>query len=583
MDGYVIIGTQVDTKEFDAQIDYIESQLLEIEHKLKQADMGFEVGDTVKLEAQYEKLVNQLIAMKKKKEDLNRTDFSGVQRSIDNVGNSVSKVIKRVGRWALAVFGVRSAYMFVRQSASTLAQYNEKIASDLEYIRFTLASTLQPIIEYLINLVYKLLGYVNYIAKAWFNINLFANASEDAFNKANVSANKLKRTMAGFDEMNILSDNSTGGVGLPTIDLSNSLNNQNVPKWLQWIADHKDLIANVTRDLLILFGAVTISKVLNNIARLFGTSGGTGLLGLSQLLAIIGTTYVTIIAVKGVLDAISQIRELNGVLQENIEQSEKIRQKNQDVSDTFWELQENGKLTKEQIWSYTQSLEDSIAMGTNLIDSLEEQKTWLGAITGANEKLIEQQDVEIQRLKQTITEYDRLYQQGLLNVDQQEQYKAALEKTIDALVQQGEDVSSLQRQYLNLTGKTYEIKIKADTDTASSKVDSLWEKIKKIVSGTFTFKTDFTFTGGSSGGRFAKGGIINMPGPGVPIGYNAIGGERGIEGIVPLTDSQQMSLLGEAIGKNVTINANIVNTMNGRVIGRELQTINNNSDFAFNK
>ena len=74
-----------------------------------------------------------------------------------------------------------------------------------------------------------------------------------------------------------------------------------------------------------------------------------------------------------------------------------------------------------------------------------------------------------------------------------------------------------------------------------------------------------------------------MPGPGVPIGYNAIGGERAIEGVVPLTDSQQMSLLGEAIGKNVTINANIVNTMNGRVIGRELQTINANSDFASNK
>ena len=60
MDGYVRIGTQVDTKDFDAEIKYIESQLDEIEHKLKQADMGFEVGDTQKLEAQYSKLIKHL-------------------------------------------------------------------------------------------------------------------------------------------------------------------------------------------------------------------------------------------------------------------------------------------------------------------------------------------------------------------------------------------------------------------------------------------------------------------------------------------------------------------------------------------
>ena len=59
MDGYVVIGTNLDTKSFDRQINYIEKQLEEIEYKLKQADMGFEVGDTDKLEANYEKLSQQ--------------------------------------------------------------------------------------------------------------------------------------------------------------------------------------------------------------------------------------------------------------------------------------------------------------------------------------------------------------------------------------------------------------------------------------------------------------------------------------------------------------------------------------------
>ena len=38
MDGYVEIGTKLDTKDFDAEIKYVESQLEEIEHKLKQAN-----------------------------------------------------------------------------------------------------------------------------------------------------------------------------------------------------------------------------------------------------------------------------------------------------------------------------------------------------------------------------------------------------------------------------------------------------------------------------------------------------------------------------------------------------------------
>jgi hypothetical protein len=60
MDGYVQIGTKLDTKDFDAEIKYVSGKLEEIEEKLKQADMGFEVGDTQKLEAQYSRLTKQL-------------------------------------------------------------------------------------------------------------------------------------------------------------------------------------------------------------------------------------------------------------------------------------------------------------------------------------------------------------------------------------------------------------------------------------------------------------------------------------------------------------------------------------------
>ena len=81
--------------------------------------------------------------------------------------------------------------------------------------------------------------------------------------------------------------------------------------------------------------------------------------------------------------------------------------------------------------------------------------------------------------------------------------------------------------------------------------------------------------------RLATGAIINMPNRGVNIG-GAIAGESGREGILPLTDTRAMQMLGEEIGKWITINANITNTMNGRVISRELQKIQNDESFAYN-
>ena len=82
--------------------------------------------------------------------------------------------------------------------------------------------------------------------------------------------------------------------------------------------------------------------------------------------------------------------------------------------------------------------------------------------------------------------------------------------------------------------------------------------------------------------RLAVGGIVNLPSRGVPIG-GAITGESGAEGVIPLTDTQAMETIGATIGKYITINANITNSMNGRIISRELKKINASNDFAYNR
>ncbi len=83
--------------------------------------------------------------------------------------------------------------------------------------------------------------------------------------------------------------------------------------------------------------------------------------------------------------------------------------------------------------------------------------------------------------------------------------------------------------------------------------------------------------------RLASGGIINRPGRGVPLAVGgAIGGERGREAVLPLTDSQQMSYLGREIAKNIIINLTNVTELDGRQIAITTAKVMNDMQFQSN-
>lgn len=262
MDGWITIGTELETKSFEKQIANLERQLndyvSDLEQMSKEEDFNEQSQEVLELKENIEKLTNKLGTLKEKQAELNKSGMSNIKQNVNDISNGTENILKKVARWGLAIFGVRSAYMFIRQSMSTLSQYNEKIGADIQYIRFALASSLQPLIEGIIQLVYKLLTYIGYIAKAWFGVNLFANASVKAFQKVNKgvkdtnkSAKQLQKTLAGFDEMNILQKTGEtaqggggGGVALPTNDLSD-LSNIEIPSWVEWIAQNGELIKNI--------------------------------------------------------------------------------------------------------------------------------------------------------------------------------------------------------------------------------------------------------------------------------------------------------------------------------------------------
>ena len=559
MDGYVQIGTKLDTKDFDAEIKYVSGKLDEIEEKLKQADMGFEVGDTQKLEAQYSRLTKQLDRLQKKQIDLNKTDLSGIEKNIDKVGDSVSRTISKVSKWALAVFGVRSAYMFVRQSASTLAQYNDQIADDLEYMQYSLAVMLQPVIERLINLAYKLLTYVNYIAKAWFGVDLFANASADAMNKSARSAEKMKKSLAGFDEMNVLNDNgSTGAMGTvtPSFDLKNP-EDIKIPSWLEWIAKNKEIVLGALAG--IATGLTSIELILKG-----GTFAKFGKILGAVSLAITGVS----LAIDGLLDYIELV------------------DKGAEDSGKGWTA--FGKIITGVGLTIIALGVAFLGLPAVIVGAI---VTALGIIAMFWDDIKEGVSKGMAWIE---TKIKWLFGETIGDI-----IFAPFADAIEMIMNVFEGLFKGVKGILDGIIKIFKGDFAGGLKSIGKGIANFFIGIiNSLISTLNLFLSPFRGIIVAIGKAIGKnismkdtklpkvpylktGGIVNMPSRGVPVG-NARAGESGAEGVIPLTDSQAMETLGATIGKYITINANITNTMNGRVISRELQKINTNNDFATN-
>ena len=238
LQNYAEINKQ--NERLGATLDKAYEKQTKLDNKVEQTSLAYkQIQDNVQ---EYKTKVES-VKLQKQQEQVN-----SIKNNFEGVSKSVGKAIGRVARLALGVISVASAYRFISQASSTLGQYDEQYATNLEYIRYLIAQTIAPALKYVVNLASTLLSYLNYIAQAWFGITLFSKNSSKNFMKARESTSKIKKDLqtTPFDEMNVLSDTSssgTSGAVAPSIDPS--LFKGEVPDWLQWIVDHKDEVLAV--------------------------------------------------------------------------------------------------------------------------------------------------------------------------------------------------------------------------------------------------------------------------------------------------------------------------------------------------
>ena len=571
MENSVIIPVDLDTKRFDRQINEVEGRLEEIDNMLEhKKEYELTTTDIEKLEKEAEKLNNKLVDLNKQKEKWNKEDFKGIDLS--NIGNATENIIKKVAKWGLALFSIRSAYSFIRSSISTLSQSNDKIASDIEYIRWALATTLQPVIEFIIKLVYTLLSLINSIAQSIFGVNLFANASADAFAKtknnlkgSNKEAKELQKTLSGFDEMNIIQDTGGattggggGGVTLPSVDLSSSIDTS-------FLDGAKEQLISWWDD-IIKFWEEDIYDFFSSIGGDFGDFfEGLGLIlkGWWEFIQGIGEMLI------GLLDM------LWGV-----------------ITGDFDKVKEGFGILIDGLWNTTKGFFEFV-LGTFL--------TTIGAIKGV--VLTIAKFVWNNIVSPVIDTIKYMFEKVVdAGAGAWNSIKRIFGKVAEFFGSVFGTAWTTVKNIFSTGGKIFMGIVDGIAHAFGSIVNVIIGGLNKVIA--FPFKKingvlnwikdiDLPIIGKPFYGfwgydpipipqiptiRLAKGGIVNMPTSGVPIA-----GEKGQEGIIPLTDSQQMELIGQAIGKYISLNATIPVYVGSRQIAREIRTINAESDFAFNR
>lgn len=158
-----------------------------------------------------------------------------ITSSLRGMGGSLKAGLGQIFKIAGALFGLQTIYSTLRSAASTwLSSQNsqaKQLSANIDYMKYALGSTLAPVIQYIVNLMYQALKGVQSLIYALTGVNIFANASAKAYsNMANSAKSAGKATKAlnpgDIDEVhNIQDDNSesggNGGAGsvMPNIDL----------------------------------------------------------------------------------------------------------------------------------------------------------------------------------------------------------------------------------------------------------------------------------------------------------------------------------------------------------------------------
>ncbi len=208
-----------------------------------------------------------------------------INAKVTQITKGLKQGLGHVLRYAGALLSLQTIYSALSNSAnawlSSQNQAAQQLNANIEYMKYAMGSALAPIIEFITNLVYKLMKAIQSLVYALSGVNIFANASAKAYSNMASSAQKAskatKQLSGVHSEINNVTSNdnsssgSGGGTVAPNFDLSQIDGNMTswIGKWKTkleeffepmkkaWEKYGKPLAESITNFLNIIWGLIT--------------------------------------------------------------------------------------------------------------------------------------------------------------------------------------------------------------------------------------------------------------------------------------------------------------------------------------
>ena len=174
---------------------------------------------------------------------LDETGFEKGSKRLMNAIKSLSNSVKSIGvstqkslagavssakRLVPLLVGVGSAYGVLSKAVNAFMSENQQLSSQMSSIWTALGNVLGPIITQFVTWITTAVSYLIELLRL---LGLTTKTASEASKSAKGAGGALQKTVAGFDELNKLSEGGGGGGGAGLKDP------ENLPKWLAMLAE----------------------------------------------------------------------------------------------------------------------------------------------------------------------------------------------------------------------------------------------------------------------------------------------------------------------------------------------------------
>jgi len=469
-------------KKMSAESELLLNKINDIKATLSMAKTDsnlFSKTEVLEMTAELEKLENQYTKINQKS-----NMFSS---SFNKIKDGMNKSLKSAKRFTLSLFGIQSVYRMLSRASSAYLAQDQETSQKIQSAWIGLGSIFAPLLQTVANFAIKAVSYINVFIKALTGTDFLANAMAKSMNKANKSAGKLSKTLAGFDELTNL-DDSTGGASVDTSWIDAFKNVELDPKITQFFENLGKTIKPVIDKIKEFWGKLTDEQKLS-----------VALASLSLITfainPLLGAVISIGIVVTGVALVLTDLKSVKDAYNDLAETLKSATQKTKEWSDKMLEAIDKGEMTEDQIKRIIDGTFENINAINKEIEAYDKKLTFMGMVFGLNKKQKEQMKLLIDQNGIYLNTMKKLYDRGLLNKEQTTQYTDALKDQIKKyqLVSEGllrtsseyqenqAKMQELAKELKNLSGKEYKTKfvLEGDTTGADKKMNTFFGKLKQ--------------------------------------------------------------------------------------------------------